>query len=319
MEGQQAGFDRRNSSIHKRAFSETRKENLRPGMKVWFVNFEEYAIGPVDSQTEEIEYSGTIVSLDEHMATIQGDDGRAYKDVRYSDIYLDEKNMINRNGPEIPIIEPQGLKKVVRPHSSSLPGNDDEYDHPTEDINEFLPRGSSQSSDTPQPGDTIVVGRDITVGRVMSIKGGLVHLRTLEGEMTMPVDKLYRAASKEYPDFNQLKDITIRAMTSYTDMASTARAAHLMGETTRQFWTKTIARIKKECGAAIEADVKHLCKWGTVRPSVAAVKDVIMKHMQAQGVYPYPELVVGLIAAMPNPLQDRLIGPEGSWPISEPR
>jgi predicted kinase len=128
-------------------------------------------------------------------------------------------------------------------------------------------------------------------------------------------------------------DMARQAMTGYTDAKGTARAAYLLGQCTKEMWKKSIGDIKKECGKEIKDRVNRLTKWGTIPAGPPAVRDVIQKVLQEKGIEPYTEIVVGIMDAMGNPLvgspgpsqspkgglQDRGLGAETAWPISEPR
>lgn len=110
--------------------------------------------------------------------------------------------------------------------------------------------------------------------------------------------------------------IAVAASTGYTDVEATARAALLLGQETKAFWKKAVASVKKDHMAEMKAGVSQLTKWGTVKPSLAAVRDIVIKVLQSHDIYPYPELVQPI---MENAFQERLLGPETHWPLAEGR
>ena len=112
------------------------------------------------------------------------------------------------------------------------------------------------------------------------------------------------------------KAMAIQAMNGFTDLPGTLRASYLLGTCTKGMWKQAVAEIKSKHGAEIKAGVVKLCKWGTIQPSEAAVKDVVHKVLAKHGIPAYPEVVMVLM----NPIgesgfQTRLTQGEGTWPM----
>jgi hypothetical protein len=89
-----------------------------------------------------------------------------------------------------------------------------------------------------------------------------------------------------------------RASTGYTDTLGTARAATLMGMASAALWKKAVAQAKKEVAKEAHEKIEHLSKWGTVKPSEAACRDIVQKLLAEKGCYPFPELVAGVLAGI---------------------
>jgi len=112
------------------------------------------------------------------------------------------------------------------------------------------------------------------------------------------------------------KAMAIQAMNGFTDLPGTLRASYLLGTCTKGMWKHAVSEIKSKHGAEIKAGVVKLCKWGTIQPSEAAVKDVVQKVLAKNGIPAYPEVVMALM----NPIgesgfQTRLTQGEGTWPV----
>jgi hypothetical protein len=107
------------------------------------------------------------------------------------------------------------------------------------------------------------------------------------------------------------KNPPVQASTGHEDPQATIRAAFLMGQCTCELWRKAVAEVKKACGDEIKRQVHGLTRWGTIQPSEAAVRDIVLKTLQAKAIYPYPDFVQELMHALGyNPWQDRGLGPE---------
>lgn len=119
-----------------------------------------------------------------------------------------------------------------------------------------------------------------------------------------------------WPLVRNLDTTPIHANTAHTDPQATIRAAFLMGQCTCELWRKAVAEVKKECGPEIKKKVDGLAKWGTVKPSRAAVRDIVIKALEAKMIYPYPDFVQEIMHALGfNPgsesgYQTRGLGPE---------
>jgi hypothetical protein len=94
-----------------------------------------------------------------------------------------------------------------------------------------------------------------------------------------------------WPLIKNLDTTLVHANTGATDPQATIRAAFLMGQCTCELWRKAVAEVKKELGPEIKKTVEGLSRWGTVNPSEAAVRDVVLKALQARQIYPYPDFV----------------------------
>jgi len=108
---------------------------------------------------------------------------------------------------------------------------------------------------------------------------------------------------------NGVKGLVMRAF-AYQDKNDQLRAAFLMGVATEKLWKSAAAEMKKKHWAEIKAGLVALRKpWnGEIDPSHAAVKDIVCKVLQKHGVYPYPELVHGILGH--NPFQTAGIIPD---------
>jgi hypothetical protein len=113
------------------------------------------------------------------------------------------------------------------------------------------------------------------------------------------------------------RKLVIQAM-GYKDIPAQIRACYLLGLAEQKIWKSAVDQIKKNHEKEMKDKVKALTKWGTVQPSDAAVKDVIAKVLQANGIYPYPNLVAAVYA---NPFQNRgsVVPEDPTETMSEPR
>lgn len=90
-----------------------------------------------------------------------------------------------------------------------------------------------------------------------------------------------------------LANLVVQAM-SYTDIPGQLRAINLLGACTKAQWASVVKAVHKKHGKDIDEGISRLAKWGEVKPSTAAVKDVIAKTLQSNDIAPYPELIWGL-------------------------
>lgn len=98
--------------------------------------------------------------------------------------------------------------------------------------------------------------------------------------------------------------LLIEAM-GYTDVKGMARAATLMGMAQENLWVKCINEAKKLYGAEIKAAVAALRPGASVSAEIsnAAVEDAVRKVLQQHDIYPYPEIIAGVLGS--NPYQIR--------------
>ena len=118
------------------------------------------------------------------------------------------------------------------------------------------------------------------------------------------------------------KKMVIEAM-SFSDLNGQLRACCLLGMAQDKMWKSAAQQVKKKLEKEMKERVKALTKWGTVKPSQAAVLDVIEKVLMEAGITAYPNLVRAIFA---NPFaemtgyQTRGNGPDtGGNTMSEPR
>jgi hypothetical protein len=90
-----------------------------------------------------------------------------------------------------------------------------------------------------------------------------------------------------------LANLVVKAM-SYEDIPGQLRAINLLGACTKAKWASVVKAVHKKHNKCIDEGIGRLSKWGEVKPSAAAVKDVIAKILQSDNIPPYPELIWGL-------------------------
>lgn len=128
--------------------------------------------------------------------------------------------------------------------------------------------------------------------------------------------EIFKAQAAGTLTLKTIVDMAVQASTGYTDTLGTARAATLMGMASAALWKKAVSEAWKAVGKEAHEKIEHLTKWGTVAPSEAACRDIIIKCLAEKGIYQYPEIVTGVLGKM-NPFQERLLGPETHWPLTE--
>jgi hypothetical protein len=121
---------------------------------------------------------------------------------------------------------------------------------------------------------------------------------------------------------NDARNMVIEAM-GYKDLNGQLRACCLLGMAQDKMWKSAAQQVKKKLEKEMKERVKALTKWGTVKPSQAAVLDVIEKVLMENGITAYPNLVRAIFA---NPFaemtgyQTRGNGPDtGGNEMSEAR